>query len=76
MRFERPAWSTPALEWEFVMHPKMGDTYPGRRKPVRIEICCAGDMTRATTGVVVVDYGCRNTQAASAGFASRVKKRK
>jgi hypothetical protein len=36
----------------------------------------AGDMTRATTGAVVVDYGCRNTQAASAGFASRVKKRK
>jgi ankyrin repeat protein len=38
-------WSTPATEWEFVMHPKIGQIYPGRRKPVRIEIfyfaCCA-----------------------------------
>ena len=38
-------WSTPATEWEFVVNPKLGEIYPGRRKPVRIEIfyfaCCA-----------------------------------
>jgi hypothetical protein len=31
-------WSTPSLEWQFVVSPNMHEIYPGLRKPVRIEI--------------------------------------
>jgi hypothetical protein len=31
-------WSTPSLEWQFVVSPNMHEIYPGFRKPVQIEI--------------------------------------